>query len=315
MTVPSDIGRIPQRIESGFAGFTADQYKTWITIYSIPALFNILPSEHLECWRHLVLACRILCKQSLSNCDMSLADGLLMQFCRRVECVYGKSVVTPNMHLHGHLKDVLLDYGPAQEFWLFLFERYNSILGKQPTNNRLIESQLMQRFLRDNFANSFPFPEEFKEEVSSVAISDRVVGSVRETLAPNHFALPSKFSRGVFDLNSVDVLKNLYCKINPDIHISTVTVNSMFAKYASLTLSGKSFSSCGKRKLPFIARASWNAHLYGILPTSLPEPHQPGSNIRPVNILYYVEVSFVVNDVQSSCILAYVSWLFPHPCR
>ena len=63
---------------------------------------------------------------------------------------YGTHVVTPNMHLHGHMKDVVLDYGPVQEFWLFSFERYNGILGKQPSNNREIESQLMQRFLRDN---------------------------------------------------------------------------------------------------------------------------------------------------------------------
>lgn len=31
--VPSDVGRIPRKIETGFSGFTADQYKNWITIY------------------------------------------------------------------------------------------------------------------------------------------------------------------------------------------------------------------------------------------------------------------------------------------
>ena len=50
--VPSDVGRIPQKIESGFSGFKADQFKNWINIYSIPALFDFLPSESLECWRH-----------------------------------------------------------------------------------------------------------------------------------------------------------------------------------------------------------------------------------------------------------------------
>ena len=33
--------------------------------------------------------------------------------------MYGEAVVTPNMHLHGHLKDVILDYSPVQEFWCF----------------------------------------------------------------------------------------------------------------------------------------------------------------------------------------------------
>lgn len=31
--VPSTIGRIPQKIESGFSGFKADQFKTWILLY------------------------------------------------------------------------------------------------------------------------------------------------------------------------------------------------------------------------------------------------------------------------------------------
>ena len=116
MVVPSDVGRIPSKINSGFAGFKADQFKTWITIYSIPALHTILSNDHLECWRHFVLACRILCKHVLSNADINLADALLLQFCKRVQRMYGENAITPNMHLHGHIKEVIQDYGPVQEF-------------------------------------------------------------------------------------------------------------------------------------------------------------------------------------------------------
>ena len=123
VVVPADVGRIPTTIGSGFSGFKADQFKT---IYSIPALFGILSGDHFECWRHFVLACRILCKQSLSHLDISLADGLLLQFCKRVERLYGKATITPNMHLHGHLRDVILDYGPIQEFWCYSFSVINS---------------------------------------------------------------------------------------------------------------------------------------------------------------------------------------------
>jgi len=76
IAVPPDIGRIPLKIASGFSGF---KVKNWITIYSIPILFNILPPEHLEFWQHFVLACRILCKQSLSKADIELAAMLLYQ--------------------------------------------------------------------------------------------------------------------------------------------------------------------------------------------------------------------------------------------
>ena len=132
MHVPSDIGRIPLKIESSFAGFTADQYKTWITIFSIPALCKILPSEHLECWRQYVLACRILCKQSLSHTEIDLADCLLLRFCNKMEILYGKDVITPNMHLHAHLKEMILDYGPSQELWLFPLRDTTGCLGSSP---------------------------------------------------------------------------------------------------------------------------------------------------------------------------------------
>ena len=93
INVPSDVGRIPSKISSGFSGFKADQFRTWIIIYSIPALVDILPAEHLECWCHFVLACRILCKQSLSRHDVNIADILLMSFCKKVEMVYGSSTI------------------------------------------------------------------------------------------------------------------------------------------------------------------------------------------------------------------------------
>ena len=42
-TVSADVGRIPHKISSGFASFTADQWKNWILIYSLVALKNVLP--------------------------------------------------------------------------------------------------------------------------------------------------------------------------------------------------------------------------------------------------------------------------------
>lgn len=172
LVVPSDVGRISQKIEGGFSGFTADQF------FYIPSLYGVLTGQHLECWRCFVLACRILCNCSFSIDDITLADVLLIQFCKRVQDLYGESGVTPNMHMLGHLKDAILDYGPIHSFWLYSFEWYNGILGNQP-NNRLIESQLMQRFLHDNVAYCLLFPEQFKEDLNYICTPDSIVaGSV-----------------------------------------------------------------------------------------------------------------------------------------
>ena len=46
---PANIGRIPRKIESGFAKFTSDQWKHWILINSLYAVYSVLPQRHFKC--------------------------------------------------------------------------------------------------------------------------------------------------------------------------------------------------------------------------------------------------------------------------
>ena len=57
ITAPPDIGRIPGKICSGFASFTADQWKNWVVYYT---LHDMLNDDVFECWRHFVQACRVI---------------------------------------------------------------------------------------------------------------------------------------------------------------------------------------------------------------------------------------------------------------
>ena len=70
--VPSGIGRIPLKIESGF---TADQWKNWVLYYSIVALRGVVTGEYLECWQHFVLACRVLCVNEITLERAKLGDA------------------------------------------------------------------------------------------------------------------------------------------------------------------------------------------------------------------------------------------------
>ena len=149
--IPPEVrfNRLPARIEYS-SSFTAEQWMLWVNYYSINCLYGVLPTDHLECWRHLVLASRLLCKRNMNMDDIRLADTLLLKFCQRFQVLYGPESVTPNIHLHGHLLECIKDYGPMCNFWLFSFERFNGLLGDEPTNNRSIELQLVNRFIRDN---------------------------------------------------------------------------------------------------------------------------------------------------------------------
>lgn len=87
------------------------------------------------------------------------------------------------MHMHGHLREVFLDYGPVYSFWYFLYERYNGILGNQPSNNKDIESQLMRRFLMDNLAFSMTSPTNFCEDFYVVSLpTTRLPGLLLQTI-------------------------------------------------------------------------------------------------------------------------------------
>ena len=137
---PPDFGRIPNKIRSGFASFTADQYKNWTLYFSLLALRDILCGEHFECWRHFILlACRLLCSKQITHVQIKLADTLLLYFCRRIERLYGKEKITPNMHMHTHLSKCIWDYSPSHVFWLYSFERYNGILENVPTTTALLK--------------------------------------------------------------------------------------------------------------------------------------------------------------------------------
>ena len=153
ISFPSDIGRIPYKIASGFSGFTADQWRTWIVILSPIILKEILPPVHYRCWS-FVEACYLLCCRSVSLRSVDKADDLLLEFCTTFVNLYGADFSTANMHMHCHLKESIVDYGSVYSFWLFSFERFNGLLGAIPSNKRSIEPQLMKRFVCDQQLHS-----------------------------------------------------------------------------------------------------------------------------------------------------------------
>ena len=111
--IPEGIGRVPSKISNHFGGFTADQWKNWITIYSSVLLWQQLDSQHWNCWILFVRAVKLLTSRILTVSDLTEADSLLLQFCITFEELYGDRHCTMNMHLHLHLCRCLQDFGPG----------------------------------------------------------------------------------------------------------------------------------------------------------------------------------------------------------
>ena len=105
-----------------------------------------------------------LCQRQITLCNLDKGDSLLMDFCELFEQLYGKDNYTINMHLHGHLKECILDFEPVYTFWLFSFERLNGVLGSYHTNCKNISSQLMRRFTSGQYLGVDNWPAEFNDQ-------------------------------------------------------------------------------------------------------------------------------------------------------
>ena len=60
--LPADMGRIPDKIVTGegFSGFTADQWKSFILIYAIPLMWDLLDASDRKILSNFVKACSLL---------------------------------------------------------------------------------------------------------------------------------------------------------------------------------------------------------------------------------------------------------------
>ena len=325
ITVPSDIGRIPYKIASGFASFTADQWKNWVIYYSLIAMRSMLSNDIFECWRHFVLACRILCSKQLSMEQILLADVLLLRFCQRTERIFGWKSITPNMHLHCHLRSCIVDYGPLHGFWCYAFERFNGILGSMPNNNRSVEIQLTGRFLRESQSLCAQYPSEFAEHFKPLFLEKNSLGSVAEmneaceerTAAQNCWifdssatSLPTHCCRGTLTASQKQYLCQLYSKLysidDSDIYIATV-----YMKYSHVFVNGKQLGSKNSRSASSsTVMASWNVNWFGPCSNAV-----CSDNVvtRAAKINYFCKHNVTINNVSKTHLLANMSWFLYHP--
>ena len=146
-------------------------------------------------------------QHELTQVDIQIADAMLLRFCSKFEVLFGTNHVTPNMHLHGHIKECITDYGPLRSFCLFAFERYNGLLGSQPTNNMNIEPpQLMRKFIRESEIGTVFLPQEYTSYLSHllphVGVKD---GLLRLAAKP----MPDSL-----DATDLNILQNLFSKLS-----------------------------------------------------------------------------------------------------
>lgn len=337
MNVPSKIGRIPRKIGAGFAAFTADEWKHWVLIYSVYALYDILPEEHYKCWCMLVDSCLHLCQPVTTLATINRAHDLIVEFCRTFETLYGRESCTANMHMACHLKASIEDYGPLSSFWCFPFERYNGILEgikkswlnpekqmflkyldlqlmRQFTNSEhnMFVSDICKEYMMGNSASgSSSLAQTGKSDVIIVEqlknISCPVV-QIDATKKSFHYLVPP-FKEKCFCDTEVAILEHMYSLLYPT---SIVNFTRFYFQYKKLVINNEEFlceNSLSKRSSTIAAK--WP----GVLCVD-PSGEAP---LRVAQVHAYIEHNVVLNKNGETTslphVLAKVSWYMDHPKR
>ncbi|GBC20131.2 hypothetical protein GLOIN_2v415082 [Rhizophagus irregularis DAOM 181602=DAOM 197198] len=147
--LPADMGRIPNKISTGegFFGFTADQWKTFILVYSTPIMWDLLSVNDREILGNFVRACSLLVCRIINTNKINEAHNRLLKIGQLIEEHYGENLITPNIHLSLHIAECCRDYGPIYSFWCYSFEQMNGILDSYPNSKRYIEPELLRIIL------------------------------------------------------------------------------------------------------------------------------------------------------------------------
>ncbi|EIE85330.1 hypothetical protein RO3G_10040 [Rhizopus delemar RA 99-880] len=103
----------------------SDEWRTWVVALSPFLLKQRLSGEHFVNWLRYVDAVKLVTGPSITVEDIDTAHLLMKNFGKTCVELYGESMPTPNMHMHLHLKESFLDFGPSYSFWLYGFERLN----------------------------------------------------------------------------------------------------------------------------------------------------------------------------------------------
>ena len=325
MKVSTDLGRLPTTISSNYGQFTAEEWKNWVLIYSLFCLQGLLPRQHLKVWQKFVLACRIVCQPAIPKQRLQIAHQLFLSFCREVAQLYGPEFVTPNMHLHGHLKETIENYGSMYGFWAFSFERYNGVLADFPSNNRSVEIQIMRKFQQLGFAANIKH-RDFGEDLNVLFTElegnkDKQPHPSLQLMTAPQMPLPD-VERDVWqDLSSLTLshagyklttlskaqqndLLNVYRKLyrREDVQLDSVT--TLAKRYTSVYWNGEllgSTESC-RRENASVILAKWAAN------DSTVDDH---GLQRPGVVRHYLLHSVVINNNILSHMFAVVDW-FKH---
>jgi hypothetical protein len=78
--IPTSYGRPPRHILAHSAGYKAEEWSKWITLYSMPLLKDKIDEKYLTYWNKFVMAVKICKKWKITREEVETVRKLLVEF-------------------------------------------------------------------------------------------------------------------------------------------------------------------------------------------------------------------------------------------
>lgn len=216
MKLPGEIQRRPRSLNER-NNWKANELRSWLLIYSVGALFKILPIEYLNHYVKLVAAIAIYLKTSISQIDLVDARQYIHSFVIDFEKLYGKNNMVYNMHTISHLPDCVDNLGPIWSFSNFPFENNNGKLVTYVLSPTAVINQISSKYgLRRTIIYS-KFENKVLHFQNSISKTNHLVTSIT---GPKLLGIPifCKFNNSEYlsykrvSINNVIFSTSVYCK-------------------------------------------------------------------------------------------------------
>lgn len=129
------------------ANFKATELMNLLFYYLRYCIVGILPNKVVKNFEKLSAATYILCKKEIKRSEMETARGLLREFAKEFEEIYGNGAVTMNVHLVLHQFDNVLQSGPTWCNNMFGFENKIGDLKKLVCGPTDVLSQIATKYV------------------------------------------------------------------------------------------------------------------------------------------------------------------------
>ena len=327
---PHDIGRMPYKIASNYSNMNAYQWMTWCLYFSLNCLYKRIDDKTYGVWKLFVEAMHLYCQPIIPRSDLRQAHEKIMAFCREFVQLYSSKKTTCNIHLHSHLVENVLDYGPIYMTWLYPLERANGLIGSLCNNKRSIEIQLMRSFLRQQVVSGFQMPETYstiftpllppntrsfkRQDVQSYP-ADFLTSMLNLSKGPLHIcdlwfdqSAIEFLGKGCIAFLQDDFVQHLNTSLSTFIgqgNFDSCSLTGTFTKFFAIQYLGELYGSCNSRlDRSSQVLASW-CGVDGKIDST-------GNHLRPGEVDYYMSINVQVNGKYMKLILAKVMWFQRH---